>query len=303
MPVSGRKPLAGSSVVIRHCSAAPCRCDVVLGQAEVGQGLARRRSASARLHQVDVGDLLGHRVLDLDARVHLDEARASPSRVEQELDGAGVDVADLPGEARRRRRRSASRSCRVEVRRRRDLDDLLVAPLHRAVALEEVDDVAVRVGEDLHLDVARVDDGLLEEHRRVAERATRPRASPPRATPRRSAGVVDPAHAAPAAAGDGLDEQREADARRPPRSARRRRSTAATDVEHRHAGRPGRRDRARLVAGQLQHVRPAGPMKVMPGVRARLRRARGSPTGSRSRGRSRRRRTRTAARTISSTSR
>jgi hypothetical protein len=39
----------------------------------------------------------------------------------------------------------------------------------RTVALVEVEDGARGVGEDLHLDVPRVDDGLLEVERRVAE--------------------------------------------------------------------------------------------------------------------------------------
>ena len=44
---------------------------------------------------------------------------------------------------------------RAHARRRRLLDDLLVAPLQRAVAFVEMDGVAVPVGEYLHLDVAR----------------------------------------------------------------------------------------------------------------------------------------------------
>ena len=43
---------------------------------------------------------------------------------------------------------------RVEVRRRGDLHDLLVAALHRAVPLVEVDHLALAVGEDLQLDAA-----------------------------------------------------------------------------------------------------------------------------------------------------
>ena len=81
-PVSGRNPLAGSSVVIRHCSAAPrsaiASCDRPRS-ARVSPDAIR----SWRLHQVDVGDLLGDRVLDLDPRVHLDEhvpARRASSR-------------------------------------------------------------------------------------------------------------------------------------------------------------------------------------------------------------------------------
>ena len=36
------------------------------------------------------------------------------------------------------------------------LDNLLVPPLHRAVALEQVHDLAVRVAHDLHFDVAGI---------------------------------------------------------------------------------------------------------------------------------------------------
>ena len=99
-----------------------------------------------------------------------------PSRVEQELDGAGVDVADLLGE-RHGVGADPLPQLRVQVRRRRELDHLLVAALHRAVALEQVDDVALRVGEDLHLDVPGVDHGLLQEHGRVAEADSASRAA------------------------------------------------------------------------------------------------------------------------------
>ena len=51
-----------------------------------------------------------------------------------------------------------------------------MAALRRAVALEEVHDVAVGVGEDLHLDVAAALDVLLDQHGVVAERARAPRA-------------------------------------------------------------------------------------------------------------------------------
>ena len=115
--------------------------DRVLAQAEVLERLARG-DPHLRLHEVDVGDLLGHGVLDLDARVHLDEDVVAV-RVDEELHGAGVLVADVPGELHRVRA-DALAEVGVEVRRGRDLDDLLVAPLDRAVALEEVDHVAVR---------------------------------------------------------------------------------------------------------------------------------------------------------------
>ncbi|GIW74714.1 MAG: hypothetical protein KatS3mg103_1236 [Phycisphaerales bacterium] len=49
------------------------------------------------------------------------------------------------------------------------LDELLVAALHGAVALEEVDGVAVLVAQDLDLDVAGVLEELLDEDAAVAE--------------------------------------------------------------------------------------------------------------------------------------
>jgi hypothetical protein len=47
---------------------------------------------------------------------------------------------------------------------------LLVAPLHRAVALAKIDRVAVLVGEYLHLDVPRVLEVLLHVDGRIRER-------------------------------------------------------------------------------------------------------------------------------------
>src|SRR5208283_6153794 len=65
-----------------------------------------------------------------------------------------------------------------ETRRRAFLDHLLVAPLQRAIALEEMDAVSMPVGEHLHLDVTRRGDVLLdqdpsmfESRMRLADRA------------------------------------------------------------------------------------------------------------------------------------
>ena len=92
--------------------------------------------------------------------------------IDQELDGAGILVARGAGELDRVGQ-DALAQARVEVGRGRDLDDLLVAQLHRAVALEEMHDVALAVAQHLDLDVARPRHDLLEEQR--ADRRTRPR--------------------------------------------------------------------------------------------------------------------------------
>jgi hypothetical protein len=55
------------------------------------------------------------------------------------------------------------------LRARGDLDELLVAALDRAVALEQVHHVAEAVAEDLRLDVLGVDDALFQEHFRRTE--------------------------------------------------------------------------------------------------------------------------------------
>ena len=72
------------------------------------------RDAQLPLDQVDAGDRLGHRMLDLQPRVHLHEVELAVG-VEQELDRAGADVAD--GSRQRDRRRA--HAARAAPRRRR----------------------------------------------------------------------------------------------------------------------------------------------------------------------------------------
>jgi hypothetical protein len=98
----------------------------------------------------------------------------------------------------------------VDARGRRFLDDLLVAALHRAVALAEIDRVAVGVGQHLDLDVARVLEELLHVHHRVAEGGAGFAAGHVDRVEQRGFGVHH-AHAAPAAAAGGLDDHRVAD--------------------------------------------------------------------------------------------
>ena len=59
------------------------------------------RHAQLLQHQVGAGHHLGHRVLDLNAGVHLDEVTAFAGGVVDELDGARVLVGDAAREADR----------------------------------------------------------------------------------------------------------------------------------------------------------------------------------------------------------
>ena len=119
--------------------------------------------------QVDAGDLLGDRVLDLQAGVDLEEADRAVAGHE-ELARAGADVAGL-AEDRLGRLVEARDLVVGQVRRGRLLDELLVAALQRAVAGGDDDDVAVRVGQALGLDVARLVEELLDEALAATERA------------------------------------------------------------------------------------------------------------------------------------
>ena len=90
------------------------------------------------------------------------------------------------------------------------LDQLLVPPLDRAVALAQVDHPAGAVAHDLDLDVARLGQVLLDVHRAVAERRQRLVLGQPEALGELLGVLRDP-HALPAPAGGGLDDDREAD--------------------------------------------------------------------------------------------
>ena len=137
--------------------------DVVLRERQRLAG----RDADLLAHDVDAGHRLRDGVLDLHARVHLEEVVGAVG-VEQSLDGPGRAVADGACGVDRDRADPSSELV-VDRRRRRLLDELLMASLDRAVALAEVDDVPVRVGQDLHLDVSRIVEVALDVDGGVGE--------------------------------------------------------------------------------------------------------------------------------------
>ena len=122
---------------------------------------------SCALTRSIAGDGLGDRMLHLDARVHLDEVELAVF-VHQELDRAGVLVADV-GEAAAQCAANLLAHLRRDLQRWRFFNELLMAALDGAFALEERNHVAVLVGQDLELDVARLLDELLHVELAVAE--------------------------------------------------------------------------------------------------------------------------------------
>ena len=106
VPGAGRKPRPGSSPLMRNSKEWPRSCGVVVAE------LLAVGDAEHLADQVDAGDLFGDRVLDLEAGVDLQEGDRAVG-ADEELDGAGADVAgllqDRLGRARTARR-SAPRS-------------------------------------------------------------------------------------------------------------------------------------------------------------------------------------------------
>src|SRR4051812_6111482 len=167
-----------------------------------------RRDPDLLLDDVDAGYHLGNRMLDLQARVRFHEVEA-PVGVHQELEGPGVRVLHGLGRIDDDAAHPAAHLL-AERRRRRLLDQLLMAALDRALALAEMDDRSEVIAEDLELDVARRFDVFLDVHVGDAERRLG-LALRGLDRVRQFARGADNAHAAAAAAGGRLDDHREAD--------------------------------------------------------------------------------------------
>ena len=166
------------------------------------------RDAELLAHDVHAVHHLRNRVLDLEPGVHLEEVELA-LLVEQELDRSRAQV---PHGLGRLYRCLAHAQPQIQIHGRRGgfLDQLLMPPLHRALALAEVDRVAEPVGEHLNLHVARPIHEVLHVDGVVAER---------RFCLRRSLleplahlfGVAGDAHSLAAAPRSGLEQHRVAD--------------------------------------------------------------------------------------------
>src|SRR4029078_9930679 len=120
---------------------------IALLDGEVGSG----GNSDLLEDQVDVGDHLGHRMLDVNACVHLNEVEFAV--LIQEFDGTDTEILDL---AHCLSDRLADRVPRIGIDggRWNSLPNLLVTPLQGAIALAEMDGVAMAVTEHLNLNVA-----------------------------------------------------------------------------------------------------------------------------------------------------
>ena len=157
-PETGRW-IFGSDAALNG-KAMPSQCCLI--ETEFGECLTTGDS-HLRLHQIDIGNLFCHSVLNLNAWVHLNEdvlAGVGANSVNQKFDGARVFIANLFCK-RNGILVKLSPQLFGDVWRRGYLDNLLVSALHRAVALKKVHYVAMLVGKYLHFDVTRAQHCLL----------------------------------------------------------------------------------------------------------------------------------------------
>ncbi len=134
------------------------------GQARVFFAHARALAdADLRFDNINAGDFFGDRMLDLDARIHLDEIVTAGVGIQQKLHRAGVRIAHLAAQFQGRFAQFVACGV-VKIRGGRALHDFLVAPLHRAVAFKQMDELAVRVTQDLHFHMAGMTDEFFQVH-------------------------------------------------------------------------------------------------------------------------------------------
>ena len=159
-------------------------------------------------HQVDSGDHFGDRMFHLNARIDLDKIKIAGVGILQKLDRSGRSIADRPSDLQGRLAQIQP-LCFGEEGGGCPLHDLLIASLHGAVALVQMHQIAVRITQNLHFDVSRAANQLLEIDLILAE-CRLGLAARRRHRLDELAVVLDDAHAAPTTAPTGLQHHREA---------------------------------------------------------------------------------------------
>ena len=117
--------------------------------------------------QIYAGDHFGHGMLDLQSGVHLHEVKGSVA-IDDELDRASTDITDRSG-GRNRCLTHRGAPLRGHARRRRLFEHFLVTALDRAVAFEQMHNVALHVAKDLEFDMTRTLQIFLDQHMLIAE--------------------------------------------------------------------------------------------------------------------------------------
>ena len=157
-----KKPIAAILGVKAHLDGVPNRFVQIIPRNSLASSLTHHP-----FHQVDSAAFLGDAMLHLKACVHFQEVELLRLLVVEELHRASAPVAHALRETFRRSKHAGAHLV-GKVRRRAFLNHLLIAALHRAVALGNRRRAGC-VAKNLHLHVARTLDVLLKKHVAVAE--------------------------------------------------------------------------------------------------------------------------------------
>ena len=106
------------------------------------------------LHDIDTGNLLGNGMLNLNTRVNLDEVELAVGS-SKEFYSAGADIINVLHQLYSCVADSLALLYR-QSEGRSDFYELLMTTLYGAVTLEQVHEVAMRIADNLHLDMLRV---------------------------------------------------------------------------------------------------------------------------------------------------
>ena len=239
-----------------HLNRAACgRGNLRLLGTQFKQGGALRQP-QLPLHQVQPRDLLGDGVLHLQARVGFHEVPASAVQVQQELEGA--QATQLHGLRH-------SYGCKqqglahldAELRGRRNLDELLMVALQRAIALPHMTGRTRAIAQHLHFDVAGAAHQLLDIQVGTAKGGQRLGLAALEAW-RDLVEAFNHAHAASTTTGQGLDHHgagQVAMAQRPEEDLRLSQAHGAVHaLGDRHLTACSQRARLCPVAQQVQHL-------------------------------------------------
>ena len=142
----------------------------------------------------------------LDARIHLDEKPCFRILIVKKFHRAGVVVFDFFAQPHRRVAQFAANFF-VQLHARRDFNYFLMTPLHRTIAFVQMNNIAVLVAKNLHLDVLRARDVAFEKYGGITERPARFALRFVEQI-RQVARLVHHAHSASAAAERRLDDER-----------------------------------------------------------------------------------------------
>ena len=118
--------------------------------------------------EIRSGHHLRHAVLDLNTCIHFHKIEAA-FWIYDKLNRSGICITDRFCSQYRVLIHFLPR-LRIDRRRRRFLDQLLMVSLYRTVTLTERHDISMRIRHNLDLDMSRIDDKALNVHRVIPER-------------------------------------------------------------------------------------------------------------------------------------